>query len=153
MRFDRTAVALAAAMWLACGYGARAQDAAPPTPRIVIYPGDIIADDMLADLPDGTAHGVGPIAESRAAVIGKMSRRTLLPGQAIPIAAVDNPRLVNNGGEVKLLFVDGGLSIAATGSALQDGAVGDLVKVRNDDSGVTVSGVVQPDGAVLVSGG
>jgi flagella basal body P-ring formation protein FlgA len=108
---------------------------------------------MLADLPDDTARGVGPIAESRAAVIGKMSRRTLLPGQAIPIAAVDNPRLVNNGGAVKLVFVDGELSIVTTGSALQDGAVGDLVKVRNDDSGVTVSGVVQPDGAVLVSGG
>jgi flagellar basal body P-ring formation protein FlgA len=153
MRLDRTALALAAAVWLACGYAARAQDVAAPTPRIVIYPGDIIADDMLADLPDDTARGVGPIAESRAAVIGKMSRRTLLPGQAIPIAAVDNPRLVNNGGAVKLVFVDGELSIVTTGSALQDGAVGDLVKVRNDDSGVTVSGVVQPDGAVLVSGG
>jgi flagella basal body P-ring formation protein FlgA len=153
MRVDRTALALAAAIWLACGHAAGAQDVAPPTPRIVIYPGDIIADDMLADLPPETAQGVGPIAQSRAAVIGKMSRRTLLPGQAIPIAAVDNPRLVSNGGEVRLVFVDGGLSIVTTGSALQDGAVGDLVKVRNDDSGVTVSGVVQPDGAVLVSGG
>jgi flagella basal body P-ring formation protein FlgA len=37
--------------------------------------------------------------------------------------------------------------------ALQDGAAGDSVKVRNDDSGVTVTGVVQPDGAVRVSGG
>ena len=37
--------------------------------------------------------------------------------------------------------------------ALQDGAVGDVIKVRNSDSGVTVSGAVQPDGTVRVSGG
>jgi flagella basal body P-ring formation protein FlgA len=36
---------------------------------------------------------------------------------------------------------------------LQDGAVGDVIKVRNSDSGVTVSGAVQPDGTVRVSGG
>jgi flagellar basal body P-ring formation protein FlgA len=40
-----------------------------------------------------------------------------------------------------------------TGSALQDGSIGDIVRVRNDDSGVTVSGAVQPDGSVQVSGG
>jgi len=36
---------------------------------------------------------------------------------------------------------------------LQDGSIGDIVKVRNSDSGVTVSGAVQPDGTVSVSGG
>jgi flagella basal body P-ring formation protein FlgA len=153
MRIARTALALAAGLWLASGLAALAQDLTPPTPRVVIYPGDIIAEDMLSDLPSNTARGVGAYAQTYSAVIGKMARRTLLPGQAIPIAAVDNPRLVSNGGEVKLVFVDGGLSIVTTGSALQDGSVGELVKVRNDDSGVTVSGVVQPDGAVLVSGG
>jgi flagellar basal body P-ring formation protein FlgA len=40
-----------------------------------------------------------------------------------------------------------------TGAALQDGSIGDVVKVRNDDGGVTVSGAVQPDGSVRVSGG
>jgi flagella basal body P-ring formation protein FlgA len=86
-------------------------------------------------------------------VIGKMARRTLLPGTAIPLAGVDVPRLVVNGAQVDLVYIDGGLSISAVGMALQDGAAGDSVKVRNDDSGVTVTGVVQPDGAVRVSGG
>ena len=35
-----------------------------------------------------------------------------------------------------------------TGAALQDGSIGDVVRVRNSDSGVTVSGAVQPDGSV-----
>ena len=37
-----------------------------------------------------------------------------------------------------------------TGAALQDGSIGDVVRVRNSDSGVTVSGAVQPDGSVKV---
>jgi len=157
MRIERAAVA-AAGLWLAAGLAAAAQDArgldlSPPTPRIVIYPGDIIHDDMLSDLPADTARGVGPFAETRSAVIGKMARRTLLPGAAIPLAALDFPRLVVNGAVVSLVYIEGGLSISAVGMALQDGAAGDFVKVRNDDSGVTVTGVVQPDGAVRVSGG
>ena len=158
MRVERAAVVLAAGLWLVTGLAAAAQDLgtsdlAPPTPRVVIYPGDIIQDDMLSDLPADTARGVGPFAETRSAVIGKMARRTLLPGTAIPLAGIDVPRLVVNGAEVNLVFIDGGLSITAVGMALQDGAAGDSVKVRNDDSGVTVTGVVQPNGAVRVSGG
>ena len=157
MRIERVAVA-AAGLWLAAGFVAAAQDArgldlAPPTPRIVIYPGDVIHDDMLTDLPADTARGAGLFAETRSAVVGKMARRTLLPGMAIPLGAVDLPRLVNNGGAVKLVYIDGGLTIVTSGMALQDGVAGDFVRVRNDDSGVTVSGVVQHDGAVRVSGG
>ena len=158
MRVEGAAVVFVAGLWLTASLAAAAQDLgtqdlAPPTPRIVIYPGDIIQSDMLSDLPADTARGVGPFAETRAAVVGKMAGRTLLPGAAIPLAALDFPRLVSNGGEVKLLYIDGGLEISTVGMALQDGAAGDSVKVRNDDSGVTVTGVVRPDGAVLVSGG
>jgi flagella basal body P-ring formation protein FlgA len=36
---------------------------------------------------------------------------------------------------------------------LQDGFVGQTIKVRNADSGVTLTGRVRSDGSVLVSGG
>jgi flagellar basal body P-ring formation protein FlgA len=157
MRIAGAAVVIAAGLWLSAGLAAAQDlgptDLAPPTPRVVIYPGDIIHNDMLSDLPAETARGVGPFAETRTAVVGKMARRTLLPGVAIPLAALDFPRLVVNGAVVSLVYIEGGLSISAVGMALQDGAAGDFVKVRNDDSGVTVTGVVQPDGAVRVSGG
>jgi flagella basal body P-ring formation protein FlgA len=154
MRGNRIAALLASlGLWLGLNFGALAQEAAFPTPRIVIYPGDVIHEDMLADLPAESVLGAGPFAETRSAVIGKMARRTLLPGAAIPLAGIDNPRLVANGAEVKLVFVDGGLTILTVGAAMQDGAAGDVIKVRNSDSGVTVSGAVQPDGTVRVSGG
>ncbi len=154
MRVHWIAALLASlAIWLAPGLGARAQDAALPTPKVVVYPGDIIRDDMIADLPAQTATGYGPFAESRSDVVGKMARRTLLPGAAIPLAGVDNPRLVANGAEVELVYKEAGLTIVTSGSAMEDGKAGDVIKVRNSDSGVTVTGAVQPDGSVRVSGG
>ncbi len=129
------------------------QETTAPTPKLVIYPGDVISDDMLADAPLATINFGGPVAISRAQLVGMSARRTLLPGRAIPLIAVGAPRVVRSGASVKLIYVDGALEIMTFGSAMQDGAVGDLIKVRNDDSGVTVNGEVRPDGAILVNGG
>ena len=95
----------------------------------------------------------GPFVEDRSFLVGKMARLTLLPGHAIPYAGIFNRKLVANGADVKLVYAEGGLVIVTSGSALQDGSIGDVVRVRNTDSGVTVSGAVQPDGSVKVSGG
>ena len=130
-----------------------AQELLVPTPKAVIYPGDVISDDMLADVRDVARDGSGPFVDSRSLIVGKAARLTLLPGHAIPFSGVSNRKLVSNGAEVKLVFSDGGLLIMTTGAALQDGSIGDVVRVRNSDSGVTVSGAVQPDGSVKVSGG
>jgi|SRR5271165_1830679 len=133
---------------------ARAQVAGAPTPKSVIYPGEVIRDGMLVDSAlDPAPDTGGPFIESRAMVVGKVARLTLLPGHAIPYAGVSNRKLVANGAEVRLIYAEGGLLIVTTGAALQDGSSGDIVRVRNSDSGVTVSGVVQPDGSVNVGGG
>jgi flagella basal body P-ring formation protein FlgA len=152
------AVAIALALSLASGV-ALAQDAAQtamiPVPKVVIYPGDVIHDDMVMDVPANEVQGgvLNSTIETRSGLVGKMARRTLLPGRAVSSIAVNNPRAVINGAEVRLIYNEGGLTIAASASALQDGAIGDVIKVRNVDSGLTVSGVIQPDGSVRVSGG
>jgi flagella basal body P-ring formation protein FlgA len=134
----------------ACAAPSLAQEALVPTPKAVIYPG---VDEMLVDVPNVARDGSGPFVDSRSLIVGKAARLTLLPGHAIPFSGVSNRKLVSNGAEVKLVFSEGDLVIMTTGSALQDGSIGDIVRVRNDDSGVTVSGAVQPDGSVRVSGG
>ena len=103
--------------------------------------------------PSAARDGSGPFVEQRSLIVGKVARLTLLPGHAIPFYGVSNRKLVANGTEVKLIYSEGGLVIMTTGAALQDGSIGDIVRVRNSDSGVTVSGAVQPDGSVRVSGG
>jgi flagellar basal body P-ring formation protein FlgA len=135
-----------------CGE-AFAQEAGAPTPKAIIYPGDVISDDMLTDDPHGGLRDAGgPFVEDRALIVGKAARLTLLPGHAIPYTGVSNRKLVANGAEVRLIYADGDLFIMTSGAAMQDGSIGDVVRVRNSDSGVTVSGAVQPDGSVKVGG-
>jgi flagellar basal body P-ring formation protein FlgA len=123
-----------------------------PTPRMTIYPGDRIDDSLLEDIDTPLDDSLGRnVIESRSDLVGKVARRTLLPGQAIPAIAVDNPRLVAIGSQVRIVFSEGGLFITALGLALQAGSVGDLIRVRNQDSSLIVVGVVQPDGTVKVS--
>jgi len=125
-----------------------------PVARITIYPGDVITESMLDERAYAPAPGSELLyARARDALIGKVARRTLLPGQAIPTIAIDNPRIVNVGAQIKIVFQENGLQIVAYGVAQQAGAVGDLIRVRNQDSGLFISGRIQSDGSVRVGEG
>ena len=121
-----------------------------PVPSVTIYPGDVIRDQMItdADFPDAVASSA--YASSRAMLIGKVARRTLLPGQSIPANAVGEPKLVTVGAMVRLVYEEDGLRITTYASALQGGAAGDLISVRNLESGITISGIIGPDGSIHV---
>ncbi|ATQ69696.1 MULTISPECIES: flagellar basal body P-ring formation chaperone FlgA [Methylosinus] len=148
----RRALAFVIAAFVACPVVAGAQERMLPTPRVVIYPGEAIRDDMLAERAfNGGAAGV--VVETRSALIGKVARRTLLPDRPIPVMAVDSPRIVAVNAQVKIVFEVTGLTIVAYGAALQAGGVGDFIRVRNQDSGLVVTGRVQPDGSIRVSEG
>jgi flagellar basal body P-ring formation protein FlgA len=149
---SRASLLLPGLLWFGAIAPALAEGRTIPTPKQVIYPGDIIRDGMLMDVAaDDIASNDNSIIDNRAALIGKMARRTLLPGRAIGALAVANPKAVSNGAQVKLVYREGGLSIVTTALALEGGAVGDTIKVRNSDSGLTISGTIQPDGSVSVS--
>ncbi len=120
-----------------------------PVPRITLYPGDAILADHLVDrvfhsrLPARVA-----VHQVRDGLVGKVARRTLLPGKPIPVNAVRDPFLVVQGRNVQIVFQDGGLTITGYAVALQSGGEGDIVSLRNIDSGVMLKGAVLADGTV-----
>jgi flagella basal body P-ring formation protein FlgA len=118
----------------------------------VIYPGEAIPADALKEvmLRDGKLPP-SSVAMAITDIEGKVARRTLLPGRYIPMAAVRDAWLVELGASVQLVFVSGVLTISAAAVTLQPGAAGDLVKVRNVDSGKVLSGTVMADGSIRVS--
>ena len=81
---------------------------------------------------------------------GKVARRTLLPGRYIPSNSLREAWLVEQGAAVQVTFIAGALVISATAVTLEPGAAGDLVKVRNLDSGKVFSGTVMADGSIRV---
>jgi flagellar basal body P-ring formation protein FlgA len=132
---------------------ARSAELELPVPRLTLYPGDVIGDDQIMERAF-IAHTVArsTIHETREALIGKVARRTLLPGQPIPINGVRDPYLVTQGKNALVVFEEGGLTITANAMALQNGGIGDLVNLRNVDSGTIIKGTVAADGTVRLAG-
>lgn len=133
---------------------AQADDRPAPTPKAIIYPGDMIVDGMLEEKPfPMNERNAATQFFSREGLVGKVARRTLLPGEMIALVSVDNPRLVKAGGNVRIIFDDHGVEISGVGVAQQAGALGEMIRVRNQDSGLFITGKVQADGSVQVGDG
>jgi flagella basal body P-ring formation protein FlgA len=128
------------------------EDIALPVPTVTIYPGDVIEDDKIADrLFIARTVTRGSVIEARNAVIGKVARRTLLPGHLILRNAITEPAVVEKGSIVAAIYQDGELTITASVLALQSGALSQAIQVRNVDSGKVIVGAVQADGSVRIA--
>ncbi|MGY4356699.1 flagellar basal-body rod protein FlgG [Bradyrhizobium sp. i1.7.7] len=133
---------------------AAAEEKRLPVPAVSIRAGELIRDDMITERAFApNVLGVAMFIEGRQILVGRMARRALLPGQPIPTNSVEDPWTIARGAMVKVVVEDSGLSIVTYGAAMQSGATGALIPVRNTDTGVIIRGVVQPDGTVKVVDG
>lgn len=146
----RSAPALSAclAIVMSAGSPARGQQDTVLVPVSTIYPGDTLSAAMLREAQVSQAAPESVCCAT--AAIGRIARRTLLAGRPIPVDSLEDQRAVRNGATVRLLYTQPGVAITATGQALQAAGVGEAIRVRNVDSGVVLSGVVAPDGVVMV---
>ena len=119
-------------------------------PTTIIYPGDTISNSQLQEVEVTNPNLAGDYAKSVSQVEGLVSKRTLLPGRTISISALREPYTVTRGSNIRLVFQLGQMTISAAGSPLEDGATGQMIRARNMDSGVIVSGTVLADGTVHV---
>lgn len=121
-----------------------------PVPSAAIYPGDKITDKQLTDKAFSSVNTQIAVALGRQELIGKVARRTLLPGRPIPMAAVRDAELVVVGQPVTASFAHEGLTILGRAMPLQSGKAGDVIALRNLDSGLTFKGLVEADGTIRV---
>jgi flagella basal body P-ring formation protein FlgA len=141
---------------LFCLTGVVAASAGPaqvelPVPRVTIYPGQVIEERMLIEKAFRSSNGVDTsMAATRAVLVGKIARQTLLPGRPVTVNAIREPFTVTQGQAALFVFQSGGLTISGNGLALQSGGSGDVVSVRNIDSGRIIKGTIGADGAVHV---
>ncbi len=143
---------VAAAVLCSAGVlSARAAGVQVPVPRVTIYPGQVIEQRMLVDQAFRSSAAVRMSAASSSdALVGKVARQTLLPGHPIDLSAVREPYVVTQGQAALVVFQSGGLTITGNALALQSGGPGDVVSVRNIDSGRTIKGTIGADGVVHV---
>jgi flagella basal body P-ring formation protein FlgA len=94
---------------------------------------------------------VGNDVASRDRAVGMQARRQLRSGQALRIADLAKPDLVQRDQAVTLVYESAGLYLTIRGKAIEGGTEGDVVNVINLQSKRTVSGVVIGRGQVSVS--
>jgi flagella basal body P-ring formation protein FlgA len=148
------ALSFPVAVFIVGAQAALAQAQAPslPVPKTVIYPGDIIRDDMLATRHYRPGYGFNSlIVTDRSALYGRMARRTLLPGQPVLKASVREPYALLQAQTVQAIFRTEGLTITGQAVLLTSGSVGETVAARNADTGLTIRGTIQADGSLLVN--
>ncbi|OHV83517.1 flagellar basal body P-ring formation chaperone FlgA [Rhizobium sp. LCM 4573] len=146
----RLALPLLAALLVLAGRPALADMGFAVVPTQTIYPGEVISAARVEEVEVTNPNLTGDYARSTGEVVGMVSKRTLLPGRIVLVSALRAPYAVTRGSAVRLTFAIGNLAISAGGSPLEDGAVGDVIRVRNTDSGITVSGTVMADGTIQV---
>src|SRR6185295_2644629 len=94
---------------------------------------------------------VGADAATRNRVVGMQARKQLRAGQALKLADLAKPDLVQRDQTVTLIYEAAGLYLTIRGKAMEAGTEGDVVNVLNLQSKRTVSGVVIGRGQVSVA--
>jgi len=133
------------------GFAAESGDNVYPVPRTTIYPGDAITRDNLEPRSFRFRKGVAlPYEQSSDRIVGMVARRTLLPGKPIPRNSLREADIIQRGQTAQIVFKSGPLVISGYGKALEPGSVGDIIALRNVDSGAVIRGQVRADGSILL---
>ena len=83
-------------------------------------------------------------------ILGKQAVRRLPMGMPIQRSAIKRPEAVKRGEPAQLVFHDRGLEIIAHVEPLEDGFVGETIRVRNVDTGLIVVGRVEENGTISI---
>ncbi|MFD2236364.1 flagellar basal body P-ring formation chaperone FlgA [Aureimonas populi] len=144
-------VLVLALILLAIPVRAWAADIDLPVPAAVVYPGQNVLDRGIISarfrVPGAS---LASYVVERGMLRDKVAARTLLPNKPIMLSDLKSPDVVRAGVPVTIVYREPGLSIAGVGVPLASAGEGQMVRVRNADSGVTISGIVAADGSIEV---
>jgi flagella basal body P-ring formation protein FlgA len=84
-------------------------------------------------------------------VVGLQLRTMVYQGRKIDPSLLTAPTLVSRNQIVTIAYERSALRIEAEGRALSSGGVGQVIRVMNSTSRVTVSGKIAQDGTVIVA--
>jgi flagellar basal body P-ring formation protein FlgA len=107
------------------------------------------SSDVVVERRPKAEVGTDPATRDRA--VGMQARRQLRAGQAVKVADLAKPDLVQRDQNVTLIYESPGLYLTVRGKAIEGGTEGDVVNVMNLQSKRTVSGVVTGRGQVTIS--
>lgn len=122
-----------------------------PTVKFRLKSGDIIREqDIEWQKMPASRIDRGTVREAEL-LVGKSPLRGITAGRAIQQDEIEHPPIVLRRAPVHMQYNTESITISAIGTAMQDGAMGQKIKVRNDDSGVIIDARVVDRGRVEVT--
>jgi flagella basal body P-ring formation protein FlgA len=115
-----------------------------------LHPGAILRAEDLRSVRVRVALLHGNSAISLAAALGQSVRHDLPPGQPLTGADISRPVLVARGSAVTMRLEADGMSLSAQGVALEDGGLGDTVRIQNPSSKAILRATVTASGEARV---
>ena len=83
--------------------------------------------------------------------VGSIAKRSIATNRVIQPQFLSSPMLVNEGERITIKAISHGLSIKATGVALSEGSLGDLIQVRNSKTKRVVEGRISAPGQIIIN--
>lgn len=113
-----------------------------PVLNRMVTPGEIITEDDIDWQKHPTRKVRGNIITNHQELIGHTVRRALSPNQLIRGTDVITPVVVAKGSIVTMTLSRGALYLVAQGRALENGGVGDVIRIMNNSSNQTLEAKV-----------
>jgi flagella basal body P-ring formation protein FlgA len=105
-------------------------------------------DVQLAKTVDSNSSREG--VENLGDILGHVLSRDVGQGELFKASTLSIPPVITAGSPVMIVVRSGRLEVTATGTAIDSGAIGQEIKVRNEGSKKVVSGKVEGPGIVVV---
>ncbi len=142
-------------IWALLGFlpasGVWADSVSVPVLRVPVAKGTTITADMLREFDVSTSKVFASTLTDAQAIVGLQAVRSLAPGVPLNRLHLRAAPLVARGSAVPFEFRRGGLLLRGSGTALQDGALGETIRVLNPATRATLNGVVGDNGVVTVN--
>jgi len=113
--------------------------------------GQLIVPQALKVIKLRTSHQHIAYYKNPKNVIGMVASRNIGAGKIITPRLIQAPTVVKRGENVTLLAKTPHLTVRMKGKAMEDGAKGELIKVRNISSNRVIEGTVEKTGIVKVT--
>jgi flagella basal body P-ring formation protein FlgA len=113
--------------------------------------GSILTDRDISVEVSQRAPSDKPLITNLTEVVGLAAKRALPSGTELTHVMLEQPLIIKRGQHTLITAGRTGLDVQMTGKALQDGAIGEFIRVQNLSSKRTIQGQVQQDGSVVIA--
>lgn len=112
--------------------------------------GDIISENDIEIRDFPMAHIRSDTITDISTIIGKSPLRTISPFRSLRENEIASPAIVKKNGIVQMRYSSPGMEITTSGQAMDDGAKGDVINVRNTASKKVVRAVIEDSNTVNI---